>query len=439
MKISSVSAYQIFDSRGVPTVEVEVVLENGTRGRGLVPSGASTGKYEALELRDGDATKFRGKSVQRAIENVEREIEPALLGKSPFDQRAIDEAMIALDGTANKSRLGANAILGVSLAVADAAARARGVWLFEYIAELCGEAPEKYFLPLPEIQIFGGGAHAGRRLDVQDFLVIATGAENYAHSLEITHDIFHAAGALLKERGKLRGVADEGGYWPEFENDEEALITLVESIDRAGYEPGKDAAISLDIAASEFFDERNQTYRFAGTEYSSPGWAKLMANWCERFPIISLEDPMAETDWDGWSEVHRLLGGKIQLVGDDLFTTNIARIEQGVERNVANSVLIKLNQIGTLSETLDAIALTEKADWLPLVSARSGETEDAFISHLAVGTNAGQLKVGSFSRSERMAKWNEVLRIERHLGARAQWLGAKIYDRIRASNISDGR
>lgn len=427
MKIASVFAYQIFDSRGNPTVEAEVALENGVRGRGSVPSGASTGQFEALELRDRDPKCFRGKSVLQAVTNVREVIAPALRGRDVFDQEGLDNAMIALDGTPNKSRLGANSILGVSMAAANAAAAARGEPLFAWLGQGRGN-----LLPLPEIQIFGGGAHANWRTDVQDFLLIATGARNYSEVMEITHNVYHAAGDLLKQRGKFFGVADEGGYWPEFKTNEEPLELLVEAIQAAGYEPGRDAAISLDIAASDLFDEKTSAYRFALEQrhFSSAEFATLMADWCERYPIVSIEDPMADTDWDGWQMIFKALGRRVQIIGDDLFTTNLKRIQTGIEKGVANAVLIKLNQIGTVSETLAAIRLTQQAGWLPVVSARSGETEDGFITHLAVASNAGQLKVGSFSRSERMAKWNEVIRIERELDGRAQFIGGGIFRKI---------
>ena len=427
MNIAGISAYQIFDSRGNPTLEAEVALENGVRGRGSVPSGASTGQFEALELRDGDPKRFRGKSVFKAIANVEKGIAPVLRGREVFDQRALDEAMIALDGTPNKSRLGANAMLSVSMAVANAAAAARGEPLFAYLGERRGN-----LLPLPEIQILGGGAHANWRTDVQDFLLIATGARSYAEVMEITHNVYHAAGGLLKERGKFFGLADEGGYWPEFTNNEEPLQLLVEAIQAAGYEPGREAAISLDIAASDLFDEKTGKYRFAleDRQFSTAEFAALMDDWCARYPIISLEDPMADTDWDGWKLIFAALGRRVQIIGDDLFTTNLERIRAGIDQGIANAVLIKLNQIGTVTETLAAVEKTQQAGWLPVVSARSGETEDGFIAHLAVATNAGQLKVGSFSRGERMAKWNEVMRIERHLAGHAQFIGAGIFQKI---------
>ena len=429
LKIKNASAFQIYDSRGVPTLEAEVELESGIVGRGLVPSGASTGQYEALELRDGDKARFRGKSVFRAIGNVKEEIASALRGMDAADQRAIDQILIKLDGTANKSRLGANAILSVSMAAANAAASGQGKALFEYLGN--GEGT---LLPLPEIQILGGGAHAEWRTDVQDFLVIAVGAKSYGETLEMTHNVYHAAGAIMSERGKRFGLADEGGFWPDFESNEEAIQTLVLAIERAGYAPGKDVAISLDIAASDLYDEQTKTYRFRleDREFTSAEFADLIIDWCRRYPIISVEDPMADIDWEGWAKIYAAIGKTVQLIGDDLFTTNAARIQRGIEANVANAVLIKLNQIGTVTETIDAIRQTQKAGWLPVVSARSGETEDAFISHLAVATNAGQLKVGSFARSERMVKWNEVLRIERRLGSRARFEGGKIYGGVLA-------
>jgi len=427
MNITSISAYQVFDSRGNPTIEVDVALKNGAHGRAAVPSGASTGQFEALEMRDRDPKQFRGKSVFQAIDNVHELIAPVLVGQDVFDQPALDQKMIALDGTANKSRLGANAILGVSMSVARAAAAARNEPLFAYLGQGSGN-----LLPLPEIQILGGGAHANWRTDVQDFLLIATGARSYAQVMEITHNVYHAAGDILKKRGKYFGVADEGGYWPEFKTNEEALQLLVEAIEAAGYKPGRDAAISLDIAASDLFDEKSRTYRFALEQrsFSTAEFAELLTGWCERYPIVSIEDPMADTDWDGWRMIFQKLGSRVQIIGDDLFTTNLQRIQTGIDKRIANAVLIKLNQIGTVTETLAAIRLTQEAGWLPVISARSGETEDGFIAHLAVATNAGQLKVGSFSRGERMAKWNEVIRIERELASRARFIGSEIFQEI---------
>jgi len=421
MKIEGISAYQIFDSRGVPTLEVEVLLDDGVRGRGLVPSGASTGQFEAVDLRDGDPTRFCGKSVFRAIENVAREIAPAMVGRDPRDQAGIDRRLIELDGTPNKSRLGANAILGVSMAVADAAARAIGSPLFEYLG-----AGNGVLLPLPEIQMIGGGAHANWRTDVQDFLLIATGARSYDEALEISHNVYHAAGDLLKRRGTYLGVADEGGYWPEFSSHEAVFEFLMRSIEAAGYTPGRQAALALDLAASDLYDAATNRYhlRLENRALTTEQMIALVSDWCRCYPIVSLEDPLADTDWEGWRHLRTALGEQVQLVGDDLFSTNPARIRQGIAKGAANAVLIKLNQIGTISETLEAIRLTQQAGWRPIISARSGETEDVLIAHLAVATNAGQLKVGSFSRSERMAKWNEVLRISKLLGERACFAAA---------------
>ncbi len=419
MKIRSVHALQIFDSRGNPTIEAVVELDNGLTGRGLVPSGASTGQFEAHELRDGDTARFAGRSVFRALSHIEGEIARSVRGRDVLDQRGLDDLLVALDGTPNKSRLGANAILGVSLAAADAAARARGIPLHEALGP-------GMTLPLPEIQILGGGAHAAWRTDVQDFLVMATGASTYEESLEITFNVFRAAGDIMKKRGKLSGCADEGGYWPDFATNEEALETFAVAVESAGYTLGREASLSLDIAASDLYDEAAGTYRFRLEDrtFTSAEFTALLARWCRDYKVASIEDPAADTDWDGWQRFHKACGESVQIIGDDLFTTNVARIREGIARGVANAVLIKPNQIGTVSETMDAIRLTQDAGWAPVISARSGETEDAFIAHLAVATDAGQLKVGSFCRSERMAKWNEVLRIARGLGPRARFAGA---------------
>ncbi|MCU7551512.1 phosphopyruvate hydratase [Chitinophagaceae bacterium LB-8] len=425
MKIKQVDAYQIFDSRGNPTVEVEVTLENGITGYGLVPSGASTGQFEALELRDNDKAKFRGKSVFNALTHIKTEIASLLIGESVFDQSQIDRKMIALDGTPNKSRLGANAILGVSMAVSKAGANTKGVPLYAYLGEDKGN-----LIPLNEIQILGGGAHADWVNDIQDFLVIAIGAKSYEETLEITHNIYHAAGKVMKAYGKCVGIADEGGWWPDYKTNEEPFEILLEAINKAGYVAGKDVAISLDIAASDLYDGNNYNLPLDKMSYTPNEFYKLIKSWCEKYPIISIEDPFADTDINNWKRFEAEMGTKIQIIGDDLFTTNIKRIEWGIEQKLANSVLIKLNQIGTVTETIEAIRLTQEVGWLPVISARSGETEDAFISHLAVATNAGQLKVGSFARSERMVKWNENIRIQRHLGKQAKFIGSDIYKTI---------
>ncbi|MFN7562780.1 MAG: phosphopyruvate hydratase [Prosthecobacter sp.] len=420
MKITSLDALQIFDSRGNPTVEVIATLEDGTTGHGLVPSGASTGHHEALELRDGIESRFRGKSVFKALSHVKGEIAREVVGRDVFDQSGLDEALIALDGTPGKSRLGANAILGTSMAVAQAAANAERVPLFESLGD-------GTLLPLPEIQIFGGGKHAQGRIDIQDFMIMALKAQTYDETLEVTANVFHAAADIMKRRGTLAGVADEGGYWPVFDRNEDVFEALLAAIDIAGYTPGHEVGLSRDIAATDLYRDSFYTLGLEQRRFSTEEFAQLMTGWIEKYPIVSIEDPMAEDDWEGWKLVRQAIGHRCQLIGDDHFTTNLTRIERGIAANTANAVLIKLNQIGTVTETLAAIRRTQAAGWLPVVSARSGETEDAFIAHLAVATNAGQLKVGSFSRSERMAKWNEVLRIQRHLGDRACFIGAGIF------------
>jgi enolase len=420
MKIASIKALQIFDSSGFPTVEAVVTLAGGTREYGMVPSGASTGQFEALELRDGDPGLFRGKSVFKAIDHIENEIAQALCGRDEFDQEALDRMLIELYDTPNKSRLGANAILAVSMAVASAAPTAQNEPLYSYLT-----AGKGSLIPVPEIQIVGGGTHANWRMDVQDCLLMATAAKTFEDVMEVTHNVYHAAGDILRSRGKYFGIADEGGFWPEFERNIEAQELLVDAICRADYIPRRDAGIALDISASDLYDKKSGRYRFnlENREFTSSQFCKLITDWCHHFPVVSIEDPMADTDWEGWWEITSKLGKSIQIVGDDIFTTNAQRIGKGIEAGIVNAVLIKLNQVGTVTETVEAIRLTQAAGWQPIVSARSGETEDAFISHLAVATNAGELKVGSFSRSERMAKWNEILRIQRDLGPRAQFKG----------------
>ena len=421
MKITAVHAFQIFDSRGNPTVEAVVELADGHRGHGLVPSGASTGRHEARELRDGDGRRFGGKSVFKAVAHIEGEIARAVVGRDGCDQAGLDETLVALDGTPDKSRLGANAILAVSMAAARAAAAARGVSLHAALAEGRGT-----LLPWPEIQIFGGGRHANGRIDVQDFMIVPLRAPTCEAALEVACNVFHAAGSVMRARGILAGVADEGGYWPMFGRNEDAFDALLTAIETAGYVPGRDVGIAVDLAATGLFHGGRYEFGLERRRFTSDEFAALMIRWVEEYPIVSLEDPLAEDDWEGWKRLRAALGHRCQLVGDDHFATNLARIERGIAAGTANAVLVKLNQIGTVSETLQAIRRTQEAGWLPVVSARSGETEDAFIAHLAVATNAGQLKVGSFSRSERLAKWNEVLRIRRELGGRARYRGADI-------------
>jgi enolase len=424
MTIQSVSAHQVYDSRGNPTVEAQITLADGSVGRGIVPSGASKGRYEALELRDGDPQRFRGKSMFTAIRNIETILGPELVRSAASDQASLDRCMIDLDGTPQKSRLGANAILAVSMAYAYAAAQSSHLPLHAYLGE-------GVLLPFPEIQIIGGGAHANRRIDVQDFMIMAMGAQTFEEALEIAYNVYQATADVLRDRGKLCGVADEGGFWPEIDSHEEAFELLLSAIRRAGYRPGADVALSLDIAASDLYDgpTRRYTLRNENRSFDSDAFADVLAGWCRAYDVVSIEDPMADDDWVGWQRFGAVAPAGLQIVGDDLFVTNVDRIRKGIEREAANAVLIKPNQIGTVTETLDAIRLTQSAGWKPVVSARSGETEDAFIAHLAVATEAGQLKVGSFSRSERMAKWNEVLRIGRGLGSRARFAGKDVLGR----------
>ncbi len=421
MKIKKIDAYQVFDSRGNPTLEVEVMLDNGIAGRAIVPSGASTGRQEALELRDKDPGRFNGKSVFRAIEHVRKKIAPELEGRDIGDQEKLDTLMCELDGTANKQNLGANSIVGVSMALARASANNLGLPLY---ASLAGG--EGTLIPLPEIQIVGGGAHSAGRIDVQDFMIICTGAKDYHQCLEMTFNVYHRCGELLKSQDRLSGVADEGGFWPEFDSNEEVFDTLLEAIEKAGYRPGSDIHLSLDIAASEFYSDGKYHLSLESRSLTSGQFYQLITEWCRNYPIISIEDPFDESDTENWQRLTESFGDSLQIIGDDLFTTDTERVKSGKENRLANSVLIKLNQIGTVTETIECIRQTQAFGWTPVVSARSGETEDPFIAHLAVATDAGQLKVGSFTRSERMVKWNEVIRIGRQLGDQARFKGASI-------------
>jgi len=410
-RIDSVHGRRVWDSRGRPTVEVEVRLADGVVGRAIAPAGASTGSAEALDRRDGGSA-FGGYDVQDALAAVNGEIAGLLRGREAREQEAIDTALIELDGTPNKRRLGGNALVATSMAVAHAAAAADGVPLWRYLA---GERDD-LFLPLPEIQIFGGGAHAGRRVDVQDFMVIAVGAGSYAEALDWTAEVYRAAGTIMADAGLLQGVADEGGYWPAFDSNEQALDFLVRAIERAGYEPGNEVAISLDIAASDF--GRDGLYRLArdGREVDSDGLAEMLLGWLQRYPIVSIEDPLGEDDPEAMARFTAAAGPAVEVVADDFICTTAARIERAAEIGACNTALIKPNQAGTLSETRAAFDAARAAGWQALVSARSGESEDVTVVHLAVGWGAKQLKVGSFARSERMAKWNEGLRIAEALG-----------------------
>ena len=423
-RIQSVTARRIYDSRANPTVEVDILLGDGTLGRGMVPSGASTGKYEALELRDGGGN-MGGKDVTRALENVRTVLAPTLIGMDVLDQRAVDARLIELDGTPDKSKLGANAILGCSMAACWAAANHRRLPLYAYLGGAMAN-----LLPVPMVQIIGGGAHANMAIDVQDFLIIPLNAGTFADAYQIVVNTYIAAKQVFSERGKPLSIADEGGFWPTgFKTNEEGLELLTESIARAGYKPGKDAAIALDIASSEFYDAGKGVYTFhlENRAFTRGQFIDLLCDWVDRYPVISIEDGCSELDWEGSRMLTERLGDRVQLIGDDLFTTNIERIQRGVADKCCNSVLIKMNQIGTITETLDAITYTQQHGYLPVVSARSGETEDATIVHLAIASGAGQLKVGSAARSERTAKWNEAIRIEERLGASGCYPAASVF------------
>ncbi|MCD8139677.1 MAG: phosphopyruvate hydratase [Planctomycetaceae bacterium] len=422
--IKAVTARQIYNSRANPTVEVDIVLNDGSMGRGMVPSGASTGRYEAVELRDG-GSHLGGKGVQTAVRNVRETIAPALIGMDARDQKAVDAVMLELDGTPDKSRLGANAILACSMATAWAAAAHTRLPLYAYLGGALATT-----IPVPMIQIIGGGAHAANAIDVQDFLVIPLSASTFTAGYEMAVNVYQAAKRVFAKKGKPLSVADEGGFWPsDFTTNEEGLALLTESIARAGYTPGKDIGIALDIASSEFYDEKTGRYRFAleKRDFSREEFVDLLADWVGRYPIISIEDGASEFDWEGARLLTERLGDRVQLIGDDLFTTNVGRIRKGVTEHTYNSVLVKPNQIGTITETFEAIAVTKNNGYLPVISARSGETEDAIIVHLAIASSAGQLKVGSVARSERTAKWNEAIRIEEALGASAHYPSAGVF------------
>jgi len=416
--IVTVRGRRVFDSRGRPTVEAEVALQGGASGRAIAPAGASRGTREAVDLRDG-GTRFGGFDVSRALANVDGPLASVLQGRDAREQAAIDRLLIDADGTPNKAQLGGNAIVAVSLAVAHAAASALGLPLWQYLA-----GGEPVSLPLPEIQVFGGGAHAGRRIDIQDLMVMLIGAQSLGEALAMAADIYRAAGALMQDVDRLAGVADEGGYWPQFDSNEEALTMLVRAIERAGLRPGIDAALSLDIAASDF--ARDGRYHLARDhrDLDRDGMAELVLGWLERFPIASIEDPFAEDDVEGWRRFTEAAGSRVQIVGDDLLTTDAARVRDASREALCNAALIKPNQAGTLTEAHAALAAAKQASFATIVSARSGESEDVSIAHLAVGWNAGQIKVGSFARSERVAKWNELLRIEESLASGARYAGA---------------
>lgn len=422
MKITDIIGREVLDSRGNPTVEAEVVLENGVRAIACSPSGASTGSREALELRDGDKSRYLGKGVLKAVGHVNNEIKSALVGKDATDQAAIDQIMLDLDGTENKEKLGANSILAVSLANAKAAAQALGKPLYEHI-----NRDGKFSMPVPMMNIINGGEHADNNVDIQEFMVMPVGAPTFSEALRMGAEIFHNLRKVLQEKGLNTAVGDEGGFAPDLGSNEEAIQAIVEAVDRAGYKLGEDVALALDIASSEFYKDGKYHLSGEGKVLSSAEFTDYLADWVERYPIVSIEDGMDESDWEGWKLLTDKIGSKCQLVGDDLFVTNTKILSKGIEQGVANSILIKVNQIGTLTETLAAIDMAHKAGYTAVISHRSGETEDTTIADLAVATAAGQIKTGSLCRSDRVAKYNQLLRIESALGEKAPYPGKKAF------------
>ncbi|KGI37406.1 phosphopyruvate hydratase [Clostridium tetani] len=426
IEIIDVSARQVLDSRSNPTVEVDVILEDGTTGRAAVPSGASTGIFEAVELRDGDKSVYNGKGVLKAIENVNTIIAEELVGMNVLDQIAIDKTMIELDGTDNKGKLGANAMLGVSLACAKAAAEYLGLSLYQYIGGVNAKV-----LPVPMMNIINGGEHADNNVDLQEFMIMPAGASSFSEALRMCSEVYHSLKSLLKAKGYDTGVGDEGGFAPNLNSNEEAIQVIVEAIEKAGYKPGVEIFIALDPASSEIFEDGKYNLKGEGKVLTPQEMVDYYANLVAKYPIISIEDGMGEEDWEGWRLITERLGTKIQLVGDDLFVTNTDRLTMGIERGVANSILIKLNQIGTLTETLNAIEMAERAGYTAVVSHRSGETEDTTIADLVVAVNAGQIKTGAPARSERVAKYNQLLRIEDELGEMGEYRGLKAFYNIK--------
>lgn len=422
--ITEVKARQILDSRGNPTVEVDLHTSDGSMGRAAVPSGASTGKHEAVELRDGDKKKYLGKGVLKAVNNINEKLSEELYGIEVTNQRQIDELMLEIDGTANKSKLGANATLAVSMAAAKAAAQSTGLPLYRYV----GGANAKT-LPVPMMNILNGGAHADNKIDFQEFMVVPVGASSFSEGLRWGVEIFHHLKNVLKDKGYSTNVGDEGGFAPDIKSNEEAIETVLKAIEKAGYKPGDQVAIAMDAAISELWDAKAKKYHFhksGGVKMSSEELVAYWTKWCKKYPIVSIEDGMDEDDWKGWNMLTQALGNKVQLVGDDLFVTNVKRLEQGIDQNIANGLLVKVNQIGTLSETIDAVSMAQCAGYNTIMSHRSGETEDYTIADLAVALNCGQIKTGSASRSDRMAKYNQLLRIEEELGASAYYPGKKL-------------
>ena len=429
-EIMEVHGRQILDSRGNPTVEVDVLLASGARGRAAVPSGASTGQNEAIELRDGDPKKYLGKSVQRAVRNVNEILGPETAGMDAFEQRQLDYAMIELDGTENKGKLGANAILAISLATAKAAALEAELPLYRYIGGV-----NAHTLPVPMMNIINGGAHADNNVDMQEFMILPVGAPNFSEGLRMGAEVFHNLKKVLHDKKLNTSVGDEGGFAPNLKSNEEAVQVILEAIEKAGYEPGKDVCLGLDCAASEYYDGKKKVYTLEG-EKKNPvkdGGAvvELLAGWCKKYPILVIEDGCAEEDWETWAKLTKELGQKVQLVGDDIFVTNTKIFARGIEQGIANSILIKVNQIGTLTETLEAIEMAKRAGYTAVISHRSGETEDTTIADIAVATNAGQIKTGSASRTDRVSKYNQLLRIEEELGSAGEYLGRKAFYSIK--------
>ena len=430
--IESVYAREVLDSRGNPTVEVEVVLESGAEGRAIVPSGASTGAFEAVELRDGDKGRYLGKGTQTAVDNVNNIIAEELEGMESTDQPGIDALLIELDGTHNKGKLGANAILGVSMAVARASAEELGLPLFQYIGGVNAKQ-----LPVPMMNILNGGEHADNNVDVQEFMILPVGAPSFKEGLRMGAEVFHSLKKVLGEKGLACGVGDEGGFAPNLGSNREALELIVDAIAKAGYEPGKDVMLGLDVAATEMYNKETKKYVLAGEgkELTAEQMVELYEDWANNFPIITIEDGLDEEDWDGWKVLTERLGNKLQLVGDDLFVTNTERLERGIEAGVANSILIKVNQIGTITETLDAIEMAKRAGYTAVISHRSGETEDTTIADLAVAVNAGQIKTGAPSRTDRVAKYNQLLRIEEMVGEQARYCGMKSFYNLKKESV----
>ena len=418
---------EVLDSRGNPTVECDVLLESGVMGRAAVPSGASTGSREAIELRDGDKSRYLGKGVLKAVEHINTEISEAILGLDASEQAFLDRTLIELDGTDNKSRLGANAMLAVSMAVARAAAEEAGIPLYRYFGGMGGKD-----LPVPMMNVINGGAHANNNLDLQEFMIIPVGAPSFREALRYGAEVFHALKKIIHDKGMSIAVGDEGGFAPNVDNHEAAIQLILQAISDAGYTAGQDIVLGLDCASSEFYKDGKYVLEGeGGVQLSAEEWANMLATWCDKYPIISIEDGMAEGDWDGWKLLTEKLGTKVQLVGDDLFVTNTKILQEGIEKNIANSILIKINQIGTLTETFEAIEMAKRAGYTAVISHRSGETEDSTIADIAVGTNAGQIKTGSLSRSDRMAKYNQLLRIEEDLGDVAVYPGRKAFYNLR--------